>query len=74
MSIDEIEATLLQLSPSDRARLAERLLESLDQLSDAENQKLWAQEAIRRDREWDEDPTPGRDAAEVMRDAFAKLK
>ena len=74
MSIDEIEATVLQLSPSDRARLAERLLESLDQPSDEENEKLWAEEAIRRDHQWDEDPTSGRDAAEVMRDALANLK
>lgn len=74
MSIDEIEATVLQLTASDRARLAERLLESLDQLSDDENEKLWAEEAIRRDQEWDEDPTSARDAAEVMRDALANLK
>ena len=74
MSIDEIEATVLQLSPSDRARLAERLLESLDQPSDEENEKLWAEEAIRRGHQWDEDSTSGRDAAEVMRDALAKLK
>lgn len=74
MSIDEIEATVLRLTPSDRARLAERLLESLDQLSDEENEKLWAQEAIRRDNEWDQDPTSGRDAAEVTRDALANLK
>lgn len=74
MSIDEIEATVLRLTPSDRARLAERLLESLDQLSDEENEKLWAEEAIRRDNEWDRDPTSGRDAAEVIRDALANLK
>ena len=73
MSIDEIEATVLELSPSDRARLAERLLESLDQLCDEENEKPWAEEAIRRDHQWDEDPTSGRDAAEVTRDALANL-
>ena len=74
MSIDEIEATVLQLTPSDRARLAERLLESLDQLSDEENKKLWAEEAMRRDHQWDEEPESGRDVTEVMRDALAKLK
>jgi hypothetical protein len=57
MSIDEIEATALKLAAADRARLAERLLESLEQLSDEENAKLWAEEAIRRDKEWDADPT-----------------
>jgi hypothetical protein len=74
MSIDEIEATLLKLAPSDRARLAERLLQSLEQLSDQESQKLWAEEAIRRDKEWDDDPTSGRRAADVLRDALANLK
>ena len=74
MSIDELEATVLQLPPSDRARLAERLLESLDHLSDAENEKLWAEEAIRRDRQWDEEPGSGRDASAVMRDALASLE
>lgn len=74
MSIDEIESAALKLAAADRARLAERLLESLEQLSDEENAKLWAEEAIRRDKEWDADPTAGRPAQDVMRDAFAKLK
>ncbi len=74
MSIDEIEAQVLKLAPSDRASLAERLLESLEQLSTEENERLWAEEAARRDLEWDSDPTSGRPAAHVLRDAFAKLK
>ena len=74
MSIDEIESAVLKLAAADRARLAERLLESLEQLSDEENTKLWAEEAIRRDKEWDADPSVGRPAQDVMRDAFAKLK
>lgn len=74
MSIDEIEATVLRLTPSERARLAERLLESLDQLSAEENDQLWAEEAIRRDHEWDQNPKSGRNAAEVMRDALANVK
>ena len=39
MSIDEIESAALKLAAADRARLAERLLESLEQLSDEENAK-----------------------------------
>jgi hypothetical protein len=74
MSIDEIEATALKLAAQDRARLAERLLESLEELSDEENAKLWAEEAIRRDKDWDADPTLGRPAADVLNHAFAKLK
>jgi len=74
MSIDEIESAALKLAAAQRARLAERLLESLEQLSDEENAKLWAEEAVRRDQEWDADPSVGRPANDVMRDAFAKLK
>ena len=74
MSIDEIEATVLKLAPRDRARLAERLLESLEELSPEENERLWAEEAIRRDAEWDRNPETGRPSAEVLRDAFAKIK
>lgn len=62
MSIDEIESAALMLAAADRARLAERLLESLEQLSDEENSKLWAEEAIRRDEELDADPTEARPA------------
>lgn len=74
MSIDEIEWAALRLAAADRARLADRLLESLEQLSDEENAKLWAEEAVRRDKEWDADPTAGRPARDVLLDAFAKLK
>jgi len=74
MSIDEIEAAVLRLGATDRARLAARLLESLDQLSAEENERLWAVEALSRDDELDHDRTAGRPYAEVLRDAFARLK
>jgi hypothetical protein len=47
MSIEDIEAEALKLDPKDRARLAARLLESLETLSDQENERLWAEEAVR---------------------------
>jgi len=74
MSIDEIESAVLSLNAADRARLASRLLESLDQLSAEENERLWAEEALRRDEEMDRDPAAGRPYAAVLNDAFAKLK
>ena len=43
MSIEEIEAEALKLDPKARARLAGRLLESLETLSDQENERLWAE-------------------------------
>ena len=74
MTIGEIESEALRLNPSDRARLAERLLDSLEALSDEENARLWADEAERRDRAWDENGNAGRAAAEVFRDARARLE
>ena len=70
MSNEEIEAEALKLEPKARARLAERLLESLETLSDKENERLWAEEAERRDAEWQS----SRPAGDVLRDARAKLK
>lgn len=74
MSIEEIEAEALKLDPKARARLAERLLESLETLSDQENERLWAEEAERRDADWDSTPGTARAAADVLRNARAKLK
>ena len=74
MSTEELEIEALKLAPRERARLAEKLLESLENLSDDENAKLWAEEAERRNQAWDVDPTIGRPAADVLRDARARLK
>lgn len=72
MSIDELVAEALKLDPKSRARLAERLLASLEELSDEENARIWAEEAARRDADWGQ--TSDRSAAEVFRDARAKLR
>ncbi len=74
MSIEEIESEALKLDPKARARLAENLLESLEQLSEAENERLWAEEAARRDAEWDSKAGVGRPAGDALRAARAKLK
>lgn len=74
MSIEEIEAEALKLDSKARARLAERLLESLETLSDQENERLWAEEADRRDTDWDSAQGTARPAADVLRDARARLK
>lgn len=74
MSIDEREAEALKLAPAARARLAEKLLESLETLSDKEDARLWAEEAQRRDQASEVDGRPGRAAADVFREARARLK
>ena len=73
MSIDELEAEALKLEPQARARLAERLLDSLESLSDEENERVWGEEAERRDAAWDSKAGSGRPAADVFRDAKARL-
>ena len=74
MSKEEIEAEALKLDPKARARLAEKLLESLEDLSESENARLWADEAERRDAEWNARTGTGRSASAVLRAARAKLK
>lgn len=72
MSKDEVELEALKLAPQERARLAERLLESLENLTAEENALIWKEEARRRDAAWDD--TLSRSAADVLRDARANLK
>ena len=69
MSIDEFEAEALKLAPVIRARLAAKLLESLETLSDEENLLLWAAEAQRRDDSWDSSGATGHSAAAVFQAA-----
>jgi hypothetical protein len=73
MSIEELEAAALKLDPKDRARLAERLLDSLEQLSAEENARLWAEEAQRRSDAMDVGSLPSRAAEDVFRDARRRL-
>ena len=73
MSIDELEDAALQLDPKDRARLAERLLDSLEQLSAEENARLWAEEAQRRSDALDAGFLSKRAAEEVFHDARSRL-
>lgn len=49
-----IEKEALELPVARRAKLAQRLLESLEDLSEAEAEKLWLKESARRAAEIDE--------------------
>jgi hypothetical protein len=48
MSLKEIEAEIKKLDLKDRSTLAKWIVESLDELSEAEVEALWAEEAERR--------------------------
>jgi putative addiction module component (TIGR02574 family) len=73
MSIDEPEAAALKLEPKARARLAERLLDSLEELSPEENARMWAEEAQRRADALDAGTLTTRSAEDVFRDAQARI-
>jgi len=73
MTVADLETKILELSPKERARLARRILESLEVLSEAEIEALWLQEAERRDRALDEDPSRAIPGEGVMREARALL-
>jgi len=72
MTTDQVENEALKLKPEARAELAEKLLKSLEDLSDEEIERLWAEEALRRDVELDSG-TAMRDAEDVFRDARARI-
>jgi len=64
----------LQLSPKARAYLARELLASLDELSEAEIEKLWVDEAIRRDQDLDKGKARAYPADELFARARARRK
>jgi hypothetical protein len=69
MTQKQVETEALKLEPQARAELAEKLLRSLEDLSEEEVERLWAEEAIRRDAELDEGTASMRDAEDIFRDA-----
>jgi hypothetical protein len=74
MSVDELKAEALRLDPEARADLARELLASLDGLNEAEAEKLWIDEAIRRDEELDSGAARVYPADEVLNRARARRK
>jgi hypothetical protein len=73
MTTEQVENEALKLKPEARAELAEKLLRSLEDLSDEDIQRLWAEEAARRDAELDSATASMRDAEDVFRDARARI-
>jgi hypothetical protein len=62
-----IEAQAMKLDSKSRARLAQRLIRSLDDTSEAEIERLWYDEAERRALEIQEGRVKARPAAAVLR-------
>jgi len=73
MSFDELVAEVKKLSLKDRAALAKWIVESLDELSEAEIEALWVQEAERRLDELEQGLATETSAEEVLRRARAAI-
>ena len=73
-NLEEIEHELMGLDPRTRATLASRLLESLENLSDEENESLWIAEAESRYGEYLAGRTRATEGDEVFRKARARSK
>ncbi|HIG92823.1 TPA: addiction module protein [Candidatus Woesearchaeota archaeon] len=74
MSFEELKAEILKLSPEARATLARELLASLDCMDEDETEKLWLEEAERRDKDLDGGLAKSRPAGDVLKDARALRK
>jgi hypothetical protein len=74
VTIDELRAVALQLSPEERAELASELLLSLDDLNEAEAERLWIEEAERRDAQIDAGTAKLIPGDEVIAEARSRLK
>ena len=70
----ELEFKALKLSPRERARLAQRLISSLEREVDTDAEKLWRQEAERRLGEIKSGKVAGIPAEKVMRKARSSLR
>jgi putative addiction module component (TIGR02574 family) len=72
--VRQIEADALKLTPKQRARIAERLLSSLDDGFDPENDRLWLEEAERRLDELLSGEVKGVPAEQVFKKARSALR
>jgi putative addiction module component (TIGR02574 family) len=69
-ALEDLESEILNLDLGARATLAERLLDSLENLSDEEYEQLWADEAEHRLARYESAQTVAIDGDEV----FARLR
>ena len=74
-NFDDILSAALSLSPGARAMLADHLLESVDWDKQKEIDALWAEGAVRRDREIDDGvvtPIPGEEVISRLRARYKR--
>ena len=69
MNLEQLEAEIRKLSLKERAALAKRIVQSLDELSESEIEALWVEEAERRLDELEQGLATEIPAEEVLRRA-----
>ncbi len=74
MTSSDLEEAALHLPAQERARLVQRLLESLDQLPEEEARQLWLVEARRRADEIDQGKVQLMDGDELEQQVQALLR
>ncbi|MBM4017899.1 MAG: addiction module protein [Planctomycetes bacterium] len=74
MTAKQVTSRALRLSPRDRARLAKRLIASLEKKHEEGCEQAWYDEAVRRDKACREGRLPGRPAEDVFRRVAARLQ
>jgi putative addiction module component (TIGR02574 family) len=72
--LTNLEEQARDLSPTERARLALRLIESLDPGDDEDAEELWFDEAERRLRDYESGKAEARSAGDVISEIERKLK
>lgn len=73
MAVRDVESAALRLPPRARARLASRLLASLEESREEGCEALWVAEAERRHAAYKEGKMRARPTPEVLRDARRRL-
>lgn len=74
MNLVQIESEALSLPVQDRATLVQRLLLSLEDVSESEFDYLWAEESVRRVAEYDAGKTQTISGEDVARKARTLLR
>jgi putative addiction module component (TIGR02574 family) len=73
-NLKECEKQALNLSVDERAVLAEHLIESLDDLDDADNEDLWLEETERRYQAYRQGHISSKPATGAVQDARAQIR
>ena len=73
LKVKKIEEEALQLPSHERFKLAEHLINSLDEDEDPEVARLWIEEEERRYKEYKEEKVKAKPAGSVFKEARSKL-